>query len=135
MGVNDLFPGRMILRDATATVAAWGEGRSKRLAVNGYPGVTLLVPDTKVMAHLPLAFLRRPPRSVLVLCFGMGTTFRSLASWNGRTTAVELVPSVRDALGFYFADAASLLGRPTARIVMLLNKNGTAPPISMPMKT
>ncbi len=65
----------------------------KQLLVNGY-GMTWLTPITKMMAHLPLAFLDRSPQDALVICFGMGTTFRSLHSWGIPVTAVELVPSV-----------------------------------------
>ena len=70
-----------------------GDGMTKRLLVNGI-GITFLTPITKMMAHLPLAFLDHTPRSALVVCFGMGTTYRSLLSWDIQTTAVELVPSV-----------------------------------------
>ena len=48
----------------------------------------------------------------------MGATFRSAASWGIKTTAVELVPSVRDAFGFYFDDAEEILKSPKARIVI-----------------
>ena len=60
------------------------------LLVNGV-GITGLVPSTKFMAHLPLAFLDHAPNNALVLCFGMGTTYRSLFSWDIPVTAVELV--------------------------------------------
>jgi spermidine synthase len=106
-----------VRRDHVATVVSHGADRQKRLLVNGV-GITELTDLTKVMAHLPLAVRERPPASTLVICFGMGTTFRSLASWGGRTTAVELVPSVADAFGFYFADAADVRARPGARIVI-----------------
>jgi spermidine synthase len=89
----------------------------KRLLVNGV-GITYMTTITKFMAHLPLVMRPEPPKSTLVICFGMGTTFRSLATWGGRTTAVELVPSVRDAFGFYFADADSVLGGPGRQIVV-----------------
>jgi len=50
--------------------------------------------DHKVMAHFPLVLLREPPRSALDICFGMGTTYRSLLRWDGlQVTAVELVPA------------------------------------------
>jgi hypothetical protein len=87
------YPGRVVRRDNTATVIAFGQGMDKRLLVNGV-GITALTPITKAMAHFPLAFLDHPPRKVLVICFGMGTTFRSLLSWGEPTTAVDLVPSV-----------------------------------------
>ncbi len=106
-----------VRRDHVASVVSFGSGMEKRMLVNGV-GITTLTPLTKVMAHLPLVVRERPPESTLVICFGMGTTFRSLCSWGGRTTAVELVPSVADAFGFYFADAAAVKARPGARIVI-----------------
>ena len=45
-----------------------------------------------MMAHLPLFFLDHPPQDALVICFGMGTTYRSMLSWGIPVTAVELVP-------------------------------------------
>ena len=81
----------IVLRDSTATVIAGGTGVNKSLLVNGY-GMTKLTPVTKMMAHLTLASLPSPPSNVLVICFGMGTTFRSVISWGVPATAVELVP-------------------------------------------
>jgi spermidine synthase len=48
----------------------------------------------------------------------MGTTYRSALSWNIKVTAVELVPSVRDALGYYFADAESIMKNPNGKIII-----------------
>jgi spermidine synthase len=70
------------------------------------------------MAHLPLAFHTGRPESALVICFGMGTSYRSVLSWEIEATAVELVPSVRDAFPFYHADAPQVLGNPKGRIVI-----------------
>ncbi|MCK5944426.1 MAG: fused MFS/spermidine synthase [Planctomycetes bacterium] len=106
-----------VRRDATASVVAHGEGMERRLLVNGV-GITTLTPVTKVMAHLPLVMRERPPESTCVICFGMGTTFRSLLSWGGRATAVELVPSVTESFGFFWDDAAQKLAMPEARIVV-----------------
>jgi spermidine synthase len=106
-----------VLRDYQADVAAAGEGMHKALKVNGV-GMTQLTPITKMMAHLPLAFLGRPPRNSLVICFGMGTTFRSLLSWGIPSTAVELVPSVPRLFGFFHADADRLAASPLSRIVV-----------------
>jgi len=112
-----LYPGEVVRRDCTATVISYGQGLDKRLLVNGI-GITYLTPTTKLMAHLPLAFCRTRPRSALDICFGMGTTFRSLMSWDIDVTAVELVPSVKEAFGYYFADAPTLLRNPRGRIVI-----------------
>ena len=94
-----------IRRDHTATVLSFGEGLSKQMLVNG-TGITIITPITKIMAHMPM--LAHPgPSSAAVICFGMGTTFRSAMSWGGKVSAIELVGSVRDAFGFYFDDAQS----------------------------
>jgi spermidine synthase len=106
-----------VLRDNTATIVATGGGKNKRLLVNGV-GITGLTPITKFMAHLPLAYLDRPPQNALVVCFGMGTTFRSLLSWGVPVTAVELVPSVPKVFGFYHADGPELLRSPLSRLVI-----------------
>ncbi|KAB2841263.1 MAG: hypothetical protein F9K47_11710 [Burkholderiales bacterium] len=106
-----------IRRDHTATVVSLGEGMHRRLLVNGV-GITELTPITKHIAHLPLAFLPHEPKSGLVICFGMGTTYRSLLAWDIPTTAVELVPSVREAFPFYHADARELLANPLGRVVI-----------------
>jgi spermidine synthase len=106
-----------VRRDHTATVIAVGQGMEKQLLVNGI-GITFLTTLTKVMAHLPLSFFPEKPKSALVICFGMGTTFRSLLSWGLDTTAVELVPSVRDSFPYFFADANELIKQPNARIVI-----------------
>lgn len=104
-------------RDETATVISTGSGMERRLIVNGI-GLTHLTPITKVMAHLPLLMHQAQPRSMLVICFGMGTTFRSALSWGVDTTAVELVPSVRDAFPYYYADASAMLADPRGHIVI-----------------
>jgi spermidine synthase len=116
-GFEDQFPHREVLRDHTATVVATGEGMQKQLFVNGV-GMTYLTPITKMMAHLPLAFLDQPPRKALAICFGMGTSFRSLMSWNIPTDVAELVPSVPALFSYYHADAPQLLRSPLSHIVI-----------------
>lgn len=104
-------------RDYAASVLAAGAGRHKHLLVNGI-GVTELTPETKFMAHLPLAYHIGKPESALIICFGMGTSFRSALSWNVDTTAVELVPSVPQLFGFFHSDAAQLAANPKGHIVV-----------------
>ncbi len=111
------IPDRLELRDYTASVIASGEGMQRRLLVNGI-GMTALTTITKVMAHLPLSLLGRPAHNSLVICFGMGTTFRSMMSWGLDTTAVELVPSVPKLFGYFHEDAPELLRSPRAHIVI-----------------
>jgi spermidine synthase len=111
------FPHRIELRDYAATVIATGEGMDKRILVNG-TGMTVLTPITKVMAHLPLSMLGRPANNALVICFGMGTTFRSVMSWGIHTTAVELIPSVPKVFGYFHPDGPALLESPLANMVI-----------------
>jgi spermidine synthase len=111
------FPRRIELRDYAATVIATGEGMDKRILVNG-TGMTVLTPITKVMAHLPLSMLGRPANNALVICFGMGTTFRSVMSWGIHTTAVELIPSVPKVFGYFHPDGPALLESPLAQMVI-----------------
>ena len=114
---EDQFGHSEVLRDNTATIVAMGEGRNKRLRVNGM-GITGLTAITKFMAHLPLAFLDHPPKNALVVCFGMGTTYRSLMSWDIPVTAVELVPSVPRVFGYFHADGPALLRSPLSHVVI-----------------
>ena len=111
------FHHHVLLRDHTATIIAAGEGMKRQLYVNGI-GITILTPATKMMAHLPLASLDHTPQNAMAICFGMGTSFRSLLSWNIPVTAVELVPSVPRVFGFFHSDAAQLLGSPLANVVI-----------------
>ena len=111
------YPQREVLRDSTATVIATGEGMRKRLVINGVD-ITAMVPVPKMMAHLSLASLPQPPHNALVICFGMGTTFRSAMSWGIPATAVDLVPSVPKLFTYYHRDAGKILASPRARVVI-----------------
>jgi spermidine synthase/MFS family permease len=109
-------------RDYAASVVALDElGREtsygKSLLVNGI-GMTKLVPVTKFMVDLPLTLHEGTPQSALIICFGMGTSYRSALSWGLDTTAVELIPDVPRVFGFYHADAAEVLQNPKGRIVI-----------------
>ena len=116
-GYENRYPGSLLMRDHTATVIAAGAGWDRQLLVNGY-GMTELTPITKVMVHLPLTMHATPPANGLVLCFGMGTSFRSMLSWGIPSTVVELVPSIPKLLGYYHADAAAVLADSHARIIV-----------------
>lgn len=116
-GYEQQFEPRIVKRDHTATVVAIGGKHWKRLLINGV-GITSLTPITKMMAHLPLAFLGRPPENALVICFGMGTTHRSMLSWGIHSTAVELVPSVPSVFYFFHPDGPALLRSPQSEVVI-----------------
>ena len=53
-----------------------------------------------------------------MVCFGMGTTYRSLLSWGIPATAVELVPSVPRLFGYYHADGPALLRSSLSHVVI-----------------
>jgi len=113
---QNFFPTE-IRRDYAGSVVSAGRGRGKWLFVNGI-SMTSLVPQTKFMAHLPLGLHFGESKTALIICFGMGTSYRSALSWDVATTAVELVPSVKEAFGFYHADAPQLLKNPKGKIVI-----------------
>jgi spermidine synthase len=114
-------PKKIVKNDYNATVLAAtldiNNARSKYLMVNGM-GITSLTPITKMMAHLPLFALPEGPKRALVICFGMGTTFRSMASWGIPTTAVELTPSVGELFPYFFDDARQVLAREGNSIII-----------------
>jgi spermidine synthase len=110
-------PQAQVRRDSTATVVAVGHGMRKMLLVNGV-SMTILTPITKMIASMPLAFLDHPPQKALVICFGMGTTHRSMLSWGIDSTAVELVPSVPALFWYYHADGPELLKSPRSHVVI-----------------
>ncbi len=111
------FAVREVRRDYAATVIATGTGFGRQLLVNGF-NMTWLTPDNKFMVHLPLALMERHPQNGLIICFGMGTGFRSMLSWGIPTTAVDLIPSVPALYGYFNADAAKLESSPLAHIVI-----------------
>ena len=111
------FPEARIRRDYTATSIAVGHGMQRRLLVNGI-GMTTLSPSTKMMAHLPMASLASAPHNALILCFGMGTSFRSALSWDVPVTVAELVPSVPLLFSYFHADGDALMRSPNARVII-----------------
>ncbi|MBI4833083.1 MAG: fused MFS/spermidine synthase, partial [Candidatus Lindowbacteria bacterium] len=107
--------------DATAAVAVAEDYTGTRLlTVNGI-SMTYLHMDTQLMAHLPLALVRGP-RNVLVICFGMGTTFVSARSAGMDVDFVELCPYVVEAFKYYQEDP-SLLTKPGARKIIEDGRN------------
>jgi len=109
-----------IRRDYAASVVCvqGANGKfDKALFINGI-NITSLTPITKFMVHLPMAFHNGPPSSALIICFGMGTSFRSAMSWKVPTTSVELVPSVKKVFPFFHDDAPEVLAQPNGRIII-----------------
>ena len=96
--------------------AVGGPARSRRLLVNGV-GITKLTIDTKLLAYLPKA-LRPTAKSDLVICFGMGSTFRSSLILGMRTDAVELDPTVPKVMHWFYPDANTYLHSPLGHVMI-----------------
>jgi predicted membrane-bound spermidine synthase len=105
-----------VRRDVVASVVASGRGRDAMLSVNAIP-ITSKTIETQIMADLPMA-IQGHARHVLDICFGMGTTFRTLTFWRGHVTAVDLSAAVTRSFGFFYPDAARILANPDHRIVV-----------------
>jgi spermidine synthase len=110
--------GAWVKRDHVATSVAYtNENGQKQLMVNGV-GMTTQTTIAKIMAHFPLSHLGHAPKQALGICFGMGTTFRSLRSWDIKTTVVELVPSVPLLYDYYIAGGSQLFRPGVADVVI-----------------
>jgi len=108
--------------DKLATVdTVAGPGYAKRLLVGGV-GMTSLTVDTKLMAYLPKT-LRPEARDFLVICFGMGSTYRSGLKLGLRTDAVELSPTVPSRMPVFFPDAGSFLRHPNGHVTISDGRN------------
>jgi spermidine synthase len=108
--------------DNIATVDAEGGPPAQRqLYVTGV-SMTFLTVSTKLMAYLPKA-LRPDASSMLDICFGMGSTYRSSLILGMRTDAVELSPSVPGQMPTFFSDADRFLHDPKGRIIIADGRN------------
>lgn len=105
--------------DAEASVAV---PRSiRRLIINGV-GVTGYSPVTKMLAHIPL-LLHPEPKRVLIICFGMGTTFRSAMRYPAHVDMVDIEPSVFKTFHYFYPDADRWLSDPKATLIVNDGRN------------
>ncbi len=95
--------------------------RTQMVLVNGH-GMTVKTFATKAMAHLPIA-LHGGAEDTLVICFGMGTSYRSALSYGGRVDVVELVPEVLDVFGQFYGDADEVRRNPSGRMIVNDGRN------------
>jgi len=108
--------------DELATVDSQGGPLGQRKLLVSGTGMTVLTIDTKLMAYLPKA-LRPDAKDFLVICFGMGTTYRSALTLGMRTDAVELSPSVPKMMPMFYNDAGKYLNDPNGRIIVADGRN------------
>lgn len=109
--------------DEVASTLAYKNPKAndQRLIIDGV-ATTSKVAETKIMAHLPIA-LHPNPQDVLVIAFGMGSTYRSSLSYGIRTDAVELVPSVPKLISFFHENGNSVLTDPNGKVIINDGRN------------
>ncbi len=101
--------------DSVASVDPVGGAPIDRaLFINGV-SITRLTITTKLLAYVPKA-ARPNATSMLGICFGMGTTFRSSVILGLPTTVVELDPTVPTVMPWFYSDAGTYLHNPLATI-------------------
>ncbi len=96
-------------------------GSSERLWVTG-TSMTALTVDVKLMPVLPL-ILQPHATTDLTVAFGMGSAWRGALIAGLSATAVELVPSVPEMFGVFYADAPTYLADPKGRIIVADGRN------------
>lgn len=107
--------------DEIAAVQAGGVGASRQLLVGG-TGMTRLRVDAKLMTYLPL-MTRPAARRLLVICFGMGSAYRSGLRAGLDVDGVELVPSVPAMLPWFYSDADRVLADPRGKLSITDGRN------------
>ena len=106
---------------AVQAVRMQDAAQTLRLFVGGY-SMTGITADTRMMAHLPL-MVRPDARSMCVIAFGMGSSYRSALMDGLRVDAVELVPSVPGMMGDFFPDASAVESNPDGQILIADGRN------------
>ena len=107
--------------DEIASVQAGGRQPLLRLLVGG-TGMTRLTVDAKLMAYVPI-ITRPDAQRMLVICFGMGSSYRSGLIAGLDVDGVELVPSVPNMFGFFYPDAAQVLASPRGHLIITDGRN------------
>ncbi|MEK9146737.1 MAG: fused MFS/spermidine synthase [Patescibacteria group bacterium] len=109
--------------DEVASIFAFVDPKNndQGLFIDGV-ATTSRVSETRFMAHIPIA-LHPNPEKVLVIAFGMGTTFRSSLAQNLETDAIELVPTVPKLMHFFHPDAQEVLLSPKGKVIINDGRN------------
>jgi spermidine synthase len=107
--------------DEIASVQAGGQPNALRLLVGG-TGMTRLTVDAKVMTYLPL-ITRPDAKRLLVICFGMGSSYRAGLIAGLETDGVELVPSVINMFGYFYPDAPQVLADARGHVITTDGRN------------
>src|SRR5215469_13250143 len=108
--------------DSVASVdVVGGKAGARQLLLNG-EGITKLTIDTKLLAYIPK--VARPDASTMLgICFGMGSTYRSSIVLGLHTTAVELDPTVPSMMHWFYPDASHFLLNRLGQIIINDGRN------------
>ncbi|TAN41484.1 MAG: hypothetical protein EPN22_15405 [Nitrospirae bacterium] len=109
------------LQGVTTVIRKRKEPLAKLLLVNGM-GMTVKETETKMMAHIPM-LIHPTPDKTLVICFGMGSTYRSAVSYGKYVTVVELVKEVFEAFDYYHSDSQYFRDYPKGKMVVNDGRN------------
>ncbi len=107
--------------DEIASVQAGEIGSTAQLWVAG-TSMTALTVDARLMAVLP-AIARPDATDLLVIAFGMGSSYRSGLILGQQVEGVELVPSVPRMFTWFYDDAEAVLADPDGRLLITDGRN------------
>lgn len=107
--------------DEIASVQAGTISSQPQLWVAG-TSMTGMTIDTRLMPVLP-AMARPDARSLLVIAFGMGSSYRTGLILGDRVDGVELVPTVPRMFKYFYPDADAVLANPRGHLVISDGRN------------
>lgn len=107
--------------DEIASVQAGQTGGVPQLWVAG-TSMTSLTVDARLMPVLP-AIARPDARRLLVIAFGMGSSYRTGLVLGDQVDGVELVPSVPGMFVYFYPDARAVLADPNGRLLIADGRN------------
>lgn len=107
--------------DELASVQAGTSAGAPQLWVAG-TSMTMMTVDARLMPILP-AMARLDARSLLVIAFGMGSSYRTGLILGDRVDGVELVPTVPRMFQYFYPDANAVLADPNGRLVISDGRN------------
>jgi spermidine synthase len=114
-GISSVHVQTAHFEDSVASVDVTGGAPGDRaLFINGV-SITKLTITTKLLAYVPKA-ARPNATTMLNICFGMGSTYRSSIVLGLHTTAVELDPTVPSVMPWFYSDASTYLHNPLGSI-------------------
>jgi spermidine synthase len=107
--------------DEIASVQAGTISGQPQLWVAG-TSMTALTVDARLMAVLP-TMARPGANSILVIAFGMGSSYRTSLILGDRVDGVELVPTVPRMFEYFYPDASAVLTDPRGQLVISDGRN------------